>query len=89
MSFNCEEKAAAVKPYQLSANDTGSPEVQVTLLTGRIQELTGHFEKNPKDLHSKRGMMALISRRKKLLTYLKDESLERYHKLIAGLGLRK
>lgn len=89
MSFNSEEKAGAVKPYQQSANDTGSPEVQVALLTGRISELSKHFESNPKDLHSKRGMMALISQRKSLLSYLKGKSLSRYHKLITGLGLRK
>jgi small subunit ribosomal protein S15 len=82
-------KGEIIKAYALKEGDVGSPEVQVALLTKRIQNLTNHFETHREDKHSKRGMMALIGRRKALLRYLKDENPERYRALIASLGLRK
>jgi len=72
-----------------SPNDTARPEVQVTLLTSRIQYLTEHFKVNKKDNHSRRGLLALVSQRRKLLDYLKRESVERYQTLIGRLGIRK
>jgi len=82
-------KAEIIKKFQRSKNDCGSPEVQVALLTQRIGVLTEHFEKFPNDTHSKRGLHAMVSRRKTLLSYLKDEDVERYRKTLADLGLRK
>jgi small subunit ribosomal protein S15 len=83
------EKAKIVADYQLSKKDTGSPEVQVALLTDRINHLTDHFKSNAKDHHSRRGLLALVSQRRKMLDYLKRKSLERYQDLIKRLGLRK
>jgi len=83
------EKAKIVADYQLSKKDTGSPEVQVALLTDRINHLTDHFKSNAKDHHSRRGLLALVSQRRKMLDYLKRKSLERYQGLIKRLGLRK
>lgn len=83
------KKGEVIKAYALKQGDVGSPEVQVALLTKRIQNLTSHFETHREDKHSKRGMMALINRRKALLRYLKNENPERYRTLIASLGLRK
>ena len=71
------------------ANDTGSPEVQVALLTGRIEQLTGHFKIHKKDHHSRRGLLQLVNRRRSLLDYLKSKDNERYKALIAKLGLRR
>ena len=82
-------KAEIVKSNARAAGDTGSPEVQVALLTGRINELTPHFKANAKDHHGRRGLLRMVSRRRKLLDYLKDKSAERYTALIAKLGLRK
>lgn len=82
-------KSEVIKGYALKEGDTGSPEVQIALLTKRIQNLTKHFESHKEDKHSKRGMMALITRRKALLRYLRNESPERYRALIGSLGLRK
>lgn len=89
MSFDTEQKAQVVKEYQLEAGDTGSPEVQVALLTGRIIHLTPHFSENKKDHHSRQGLLRMINRRRKLLDYLKGKDVERYRSLIARLGLRK
>lgn len=89
MSFDTEQKAQIVKEYQLEAGDTGSPEVQVALLTGRIAHLTPHFSENKKDHHSRQGLLRMINRRRKLLDYLKGKNVERYRSLIARLGLRK
>ena len=75
--------------FQQAKNDTGSPEVQVALLTSRISYLTDHFKSNKKDHHSRRGLLAMVSQRRKLLDYLKRNSVERYQALIARLGLRK
>lgn len=78
-----------VKKHQINSQDTGSPEVQVALLTRRLEILTKHFATNPKDHHSRRGMMDIISQRKQLLSYLRRESVERYRNTLSALGLRK
>ena len=82
-------KAEIVQSNARQAGDTGSPEVQVALLTGRINELTPHFKANAKDHHGRRGLLRMVNRRKSLLSYLKDKDAERYTALIAKLGLRK
>jgi len=82
-------KAEVVKANARSANDTGSPEVQVALLTARINELTPHFKTHAKDHHGRRGLLRLVSRRRKLLDYLKVRDADRYVALINKLGLRK
>jgi small subunit ribosomal protein S15 len=82
-------KAEVVAKYQRAPGDTGSPEVQIALLTSRINGLTDHFKANPKDHHSRRGLMKMVSRRRKLLDYLKDRDVAAYRKLIDSLGLRK
>jgi small subunit ribosomal protein S15 len=81
--------AEVVKDNARAAKDTGSPEVQVALLTSRITYLTEHFKSNKKDHHSRRGLLAMVSQRRKLLDYLKRESVERYQTLIGRLGIRK
>ena len=83
------DKASIVKANARSASDTGSPEVQVALLTARINELTPHFKAHLKDHHGRRGLLKLVNRRKSLLSYLKDKDAERYTALITKLGLRK
>ena len=82
-------KAEVVKANARAANDTGSPEVQVALLTARINELTPHFKTHAKDNHGRRGLLRMVSRRRKLLDYLKAKDADRYTALIAKLGLRK
>ena len=82
-------KPSIVKDYRTHDKDTGSPEVQVALLTNRITYLTDHFKSNAKDHHSRRGLLKLVSKRRRLLDYLKGEDSARYHKLIDRLGLRK
>ena len=89
MAVTTEQKSQIVKDYQRAAADTGSPEVQVALLTARINDLTGHFKANSKDHHSRRGLLKMVSRRRKLLDYLKRNNLEGYKTLIDRLGLRK
>jgi small subunit ribosomal protein S15 len=89
MSTSTAEKAKIVGEYQLAQNDTGSPEVQVALLSSRISTLTEHFKVNAKDHHSRRGLLAMVSQRRKLLDYLKRKNAERYRSLIERLGLRK
>lgn len=89
MSATTAEKAQIVSEYATVANDTGSPEVQVALLTNRISELTEHFKVHAKDHHSRRGLLKLVSQRRKLLDYLKGKSVDRYRTLIGRLGLRK
>ncbi len=89
MAVNTAQKAQIVQDYQRVAADTGSPEVQVALLTARINDLTGHFKANMKDHHSRRGLLRMVSRRRKLLDYLKRTNLDAYKKLIDRLGLRK
>lgn len=89
MSVTTAEKAKIVGDYQLAQNDTGSPEVQVALLTSRISTLTDHFKTHAKDHHSRRGLLMLVSQRRKLLDYLKRKNVDRYRSLIERLGLRK
>jgi len=89
MPFTATEKSAVMQEYQRAANDTGSPEVQVALLTARINHLTPHFVQHKKDHHSRRGLLRLVNQRRKLLDYLKDRDSERYKTLIERLGLRK
>ncbi|ELR66163.1 30S ribosomal protein S15 [Photobacterium proteolyticum] len=89
MSLNAETKAAIVAEYAQGANDTGSPEVQVALLTAQINHLQGHFANHKHDHHSRRGLLRMVSRRRKLLDYLKGKNLDRYQDLIKRLGLRR
>ena len=89
MSVTTVQKAQIVQNYQTGVADTGSPEVQVALMTARINDLTGHFKVNAKDHHSRRGLLKLVSKRRKLLDYLKGKSGDRYRSLIERLGLRK
>ncbi len=89
MATTAADRAKIVSEYAQGVNDTGSPEVQVALLTSRITYLTEHFKSNKKDHHSRRGLLALVSQRRKLLDYLKRESAERYQTLIGRLGIRK
>jgi small subunit ribosomal protein S15 len=89
MSVTVAQKAQIVSEHQRVAGDTGSPEVQVALLTARINGLTEHFKANAKDHHSRRGLLKLVSQRRKLLDYLKRTSAEKYRQLIERLGLRK
>lgn len=88
MSLSAPEKATLIKEFQLSSDDTGSPEVQVAILTKRIKGLTEHFKKHIHDHHSRRGLLRMVSHRRKLLDYLKRKNIERYRKLIDVLGLR-
>ena len=89
MAVTTEQKAALVAEYAQSQGDTGSPEVQVALLTARINALQPHFKDHVKDPHSRRGLLHLVSQRRKLLDYLKGKNVERYRTLITKLGLRK
>ena len=84
-----EKKQAIIKEYARTEGDTGSPEVQVAVLTSRIKELTDHLKEHPKDHHSRRGMLKMVGQRRGLLAYLKKTDIERYRSLIERLGLRK
>lgn len=89
MSITAERKEALVKEYARAEGDTGSPEVQVAILSERISNLTGHFKDHHKDNHSRRGLLMLVNKRRSLLDYLKKKDQGRYEALIAKLGLRK
>ncbi len=89
MSITPEKKQEIVKKYAINKGDTGSPEVQVALLTERITNLTEHFKEHAKDNHSRRGLMKMVNQRRRLLDYLKKQDEERYAQLIKSLGLRK
>ena len=89
MSLQVAQKAQVVNTYQRSGKDTGSPEVQVALLTERINGLSEHFKSHVKDFHSRRGLLKLVSQRRKLLDYLKRSDADKYRSLIERLGLRK
>ena len=89
MAMSAQEKAQVIKDYQLAEGDTGSPEVQVALLTININKLQGHFGEHSKDHHSRRGLIKMVNRRKSLLSYLKGKDADRYRALIEKLGLRK
>ncbi len=89
MALSTEKKAEIIEKFAQKPGDTGSPEVQVALLTERITGLTEHFQTNKQDHHSRRGLLQLVSQRKQLLEYLRRKDVERYRKLIKTLGLRK
>jgi len=89
MAINTEQKARIVGDYQRARGDTGSPEVQIALLTARINDLTEHFKTHVKDFHSRRGLLRLVSRRRKLLDYIKREDTDTYRTLLDRLSLRK
>jgi small subunit ribosomal protein S15 len=89
MSLSSEQKSSIVAEYSRAEADTGSPEVQVALLSARISELTGHFGEHKKDHHSRQGLLKMVNKRRKLLDYLKSREPERYRELISRLGLRR
>ena len=84
-----KEKERIIKKYELHRVDTGSPEVQIALLCEEIRRLLLHFKKHPKDFHSKRGLLKMVAKRRKLLNYLKEESTRRYNNIVKKLGLKK
>ncbi|PPE72839.1 30S ribosomal protein S15 [Solimonas fluminis] len=89
MTLTVEQKAEVVKKFARGKGDTGSPEVQVALLTERINSLAPHFEQNKKDNHSRRGLLKMVNQRRQMLDYLKSKDEPRYSKLISELGLRR
>lgn len=89
MPLTAEEKRQIIQKYQRSEGDTGSPEVQVALLTARINQLASHFQQHQKDMHSRRGLLRLVNQRRKLLNYLRVKDIVRYRNLVEHLGLRK
>ena len=89
MPINAESKASTIREYSLAEGDTGSPEVQVALLTERIKDLSDHFRTHIHDHHSRQGLLRMVNRRRKLLAYLKSRNVERYQSLITRLGLRR
>src|SRR5579885_1435092 len=89
MALPVEEKSEIIAAYQIHEGDTGSPEVQVALLTRRIRDLTEHLKVHPHDVHSRRGLLMLVGQRRRLLTYLNRKDPERYRALITSLGLRR
>jgi small subunit ribosomal protein S15 len=89
MPLQTEKKTELISKYRTHDHDTGSPEVQIALLTERIGYLTEHFKTHIKDHHSRRGLLRLVSKRRRLLNYLKTSSLDRYRKVVAALNLRK
>ena len=84
-----EKKTASINEYERTPGDTGSPEVQIAVLTARIQELTAHLQTHPKDYHSRRGLLKMVGQRRGLLAYLRKTNLDGYRELIAKLGIRK
>ncbi|HEX9312803.1 MAG TPA: 30S ribosomal protein S15 [Actinomycetota bacterium] len=89
MALTKEQRSALIGDYRRGESDTGSPEVQVALLTRRIQELTEHLRTHAKDHHSRRGLLLMVGKRRRLLDYLRREDVERYRALISRLGLRR
>ena len=89
MALTKDKKVALIGEYKTHASDTGSPEVQVAILTSRIKTLTEHFKEHHKDNHSRRGLLMMVNKRRSLLDYLKKKDVERYNALIQKLGLRK
>ena len=87
--ISMEKKTAIIEQYGRKAGDTGSPEVQIAILTARINELTEHLKKNPKDHHSRRGLLMMVGQRRGLLAYLQKNDLDSYRSLIEKLGIRK
>lgn len=89
MALLSDHKTEIIAKYKLHESDSGSPEVQVALLSERISQLTEHFQTHAKDHHSRRGLLKMVSRRRRLLDYLRSQDIERYRKLIGALGIRK
>ncbi|WP_455209037.1 30S ribosomal protein S15 [Kaarinaea lacus] len=89
MSLNAEQKGQIISEYKQGDADTGSPEVQVALISARIDDLSNHFKDHKHDHHSRQGLLRLVSKRRKLLDYLKNKNLDRYRELISRLGLRR
>ncbi|MER3523162.1 MAG: 30S ribosomal protein S15 [Ignavibacteria bacterium] len=89
MALTKEQKAEIIKKYGRNEKDTGTPEVQIALLTARINELAPHFEQHRKDHHSRVGLLRMVGKRRRLLDYLQEKDVERYRKLIADLQIRK
>jgi len=89
MAITKEEKQAIINEYKIHENDTGSPEVQISILTERINQLNEHLKVHKKDFHSRRGLLKMVGKRRNLLNYLKNKDIERYRNLIQKLGLRK
>lgn len=89
MTISAQAKARVLAQYRRDAKDTGSPEVQVALMTARIEDLSGHFKTHVQDTHSRQGLLRLVNRRRKLLDYLRTTNADRYKSLIEQLGLRK
>ena len=89
MALAVEQKSQMISKYRIHKSDSGSPEVQVALLSQRISQLTEHFKTHQKDHHSRRGLLSMVARRRRLLKYLKDRSPERYKALIQSLGIRR
>jgi len=88
MALPKDEKSTLIDEYKLHEGDTGSPEVQIAILSRRISDLTGHLQEHKKDHHSRRGLLKMVGQRRRLLNYLKDNDIERYRSLIKKLGLR-
>ncbi len=89
MSLSAEQKQQVVSEYQLSSGDTGSPEVQIALLTARIKHLTDHFKDHKGDHHSRRGLIKLVNQRRSLLDYVRNKDVQRYRDIVQRLGLRR
>ena len=89
MALDTATKQALIKEFRLHETDTGSPEVQIAILTNKITYLTEHLKQHPKDHHSRRGMLKMIGQRRSLLNYVKEKDIERYRKIISVLGIRR
>lgn len=89
MTLTKEKKKEIIEQFKIHGEDTGSPEVQIALLTARIKELTDHLKRHPKDFHSRRGLFVMVGQRRRLLNYLKNYHLDRYYTILEKLGLRK
>lgn len=89
MALDAQTKQTLIKEFQLHETDTGSPEVQIAILTNKITYLTEHLRQHPKDHHSRRGMLKMVGQRRSLLNYVKSKDIERYRKIITVLGIRR
>jgi len=89
LSLSKDEKEGIIRKFQVHEKDSGSPEVQIALLTERIKQLTGHFQVHKKDYHSRRGLLKLVGQRRRLLDYLKSKRIEKYREVVKELGLRR
>jgi len=89
LTLTKERKKEIIEQFKIHGEDTGSPEVQIALLTARIKELTDHLKRHPKDFHSRRGLFVMVGQRRRLLNYLKNYHLDRYYTILEKLGLRK